>query len=210
MVSEHNHEDGELKDELTENSTPESTQAPYEPVAVSTGTVGEEEPDTNDPGEQLSEIEVLNRKLELVTHQAQENLDLAQRTQAEMDNLRKRTIRDIENAYKYSLDKIISELLPVVDSIELGIQASESDEADTLSGIRDGLDLTLKKFIDTLLQFGVEVIDPEGEKFNPEKHDAVSMHETNETEQGMVISVLQKGYELNGRLVRPAKVIVSQ
>jgi len=200
MASEHNHEDDELKDGLTEDPQPESTQT----------TPGSAEDTTEDTGEPLTEIEVLNQKLELLTQQAQENMELALRTQAEMENLRKRTIRDVENAYKYSLDKIINELLPVIDSIELGIQASESGETDALSGLQKGLDLTLKKFIDTLQRFGVEVVDPVGEKFNPEKHDAVSMQESEEAEQGMVISVLQKGYELNGRLVRSAMVVVSK
>ena len=200
MASEQNHEDDELKDGLTEDPQPESTQA----------TPGSATETTEDSGEPLTEIEVLNQKLELLTQQAQENMELDLRTQAEMDNLRKRTIRDVENAYKYSLDKIINELLPVIDSIELGIQASESDEADALSGVQEGLDLTLKKFIDTLQRFGVEVVDPVGEKFNPEKHDAVSMQESGEAEQGMVISVLQKGYELNGRLVRSAMVVVAK
>ncbi len=137
---------------------------------------------------------------------AEENLELAQRTQADMENLRKRTSRDIENAHKFALEKFLNELLPVIDSLVLGIQASES--ASDSDSMVEGMNLTLKKFTDTLEKFGVEVIDPQGEKFNPDRHDAVSMAESDEYESGNIMSVLQKGYELNGRLIRPAMVVV--
>ena len=147
-------------------------------------------------------------ELESALEKAQENLELAQHTQAEMENLRKRTLRDIENAHKFALERFVNELLPVIDSLELGIQASES-VSDTQS-LQEGMDLTLKKFISAMEKFGVEVINPQGEKFNPDKHDAVSMSATDEFESGVVISVLQKGYELNSRLIRPAMVVVSE
>ena len=129
------------------------------------------------------------------------------RAQAELDNVRKRSSRDIENAHKYALDKFLAELLPVLDSIELGI--SHAGNAEDVAGLVEGMDLTLKKFSDVLQKFGVAVIDPAGEKFNPEKHEAVSMQAREGMEPGMVITVMQKGYELNGRLIRPAMVIVS-
>lgn len=150
----------------------------------------------------------LEQRLEAQTRKAQENLELALRTRADMDNLRKRTARDIENAHKYALERFVNELLPVIDSLELGIQASDSASDNT--GLREGMNLTLKKFGDSLEKAGVLAINPTGEKFNPDRHSAISMTEVAGTEAGTVITVLQKGYELNGRLVRPAMVIVSK
>ena len=118
------------------------------------------------------------------------------------------TLRDVENAYKFALDKFVNELLPVIDSLDLGIQASES--ANDVESLIEGMNLTLKKFNDTLEKFGVVVVDPQEEKFNPDRHDAVSMADTEDHESGAVITVLQKGYELNGRLVRPAMVVVAK
>ncbi|MDZ7735717.1 MAG: nucleotide exchange factor GrpE [Gammaproteobacteria bacterium] len=97
--------------------------------------------------------------------QAEENWNKLVRLQAEMDNLRKRTSRDVEHAHKYALDKFVAELLPVIDSLELGISAADdSSEADSL---REGMELTLKKFLDVLSKFGVQPINPQGDKFNP-------------------------------------------
>ena len=155
----------------------------------------------------LSEQESLQKELEAQTLKAQENLDLALRTRAEMENLRKRMLRDIENAHKYALERFVNELLPVLDSLELGIQASET--TNEIASLREGMHLTLKKLGDSLEKAGVVAISPAGENFNPEKHSAVSMTRAEGAESGKVITVLQKGYELNGRLVRPAMVVVS-
>lgn len=152
--------------------------------------------------------EQLRQDLEVAMKKAEENLELAQLTQAEMENLRKRTSRDIENAHKYALEKFVNELLPVIDSLVLGIQATEA--VSNSESILEGMNLTLKKFTDTLEKFGVGVVDPQGEKFNPEQHNAVSMAETEDAESGIILSVLQKGYELNGRLIRPAMVVVAK
>ena len=141
--------------------------------------------------------------------QAEENLDKALRAQAEMENLRKRSYRDLENAYKYALEKFVRELLPVLDSLELGISVSQ-DDTDNIEGLREGMSLTLQKFSDTLQKFGVSVVDPVAEKFNPERHEAVTMQAVEGTDPGMVTAVMQKGYELNGRLVRPAMVVVAR
>lgn len=178
---------------------------------------GEKSPDTgedivvSDPvpvEDGLSEIDALNQELEVLRQKVTENLDKALRAQAEMENLRKRTSRDIENAHKYALEKFVSELLPVLDSMELGIEASSS--AEDIDSMREGMELTLKKFRDTLFKAGVELIDPQGEKFDPEQHEAVSMQEIEGSEPGTVVAVMQKGYALNGRLVRPAMVVVAR
>ena len=125
-----------------------------------------------------------------------------------MENLRKRTVRDIDNAHKYALDKFIKELLPVIDSMELGI--SVSDNAEDITTLKEGMDLTVKMFLDALDKSGIEVIEPQGDKFDPDRHEAVSMQEVEGSDPGTVDTVIQKGYSLNGRLVRPAMVVVAK
>jgi molecular chaperone GrpE len=156
----------------------------------------------------LEDMDPVQQEIESLKIQATENLDKALRATAEMDNLRKRTSRDIENAHKYALDRFIKELLPVVDSMEIGLLSA--DTAEDVASLKEGMDLTLKILIDSLTKSGVEVISPEGDKFDPEMHEAVSMTEVDGTESGMVVAVMQKGYSLNGRLVRPAMVVVSK
>lgn len=171
------------------------------------GVVLEEE---NSPGpdvEAEAENNEFQQKLELLERQAKENLDKALRAQAELDNVRKRSSRDVENAHKYALEKFANDLLPILDSMELGINAIEaSDENQTL---REGMELTLKMFSDVLEKYGIEQVQTEGEKFDPEKHEAVTMQEKDGSESGDIVSVFQKGYLLNGRLIRPAMVIVA-
>ena len=166
------------------------------------------------PAEQFSagsaqdEAESLRQELEVTRGKLVEQQEAVLRAHAELENVRKRTLRDVENAHKFALDRFIAELLPVLDSIELGIaHAGTANDAD---GLRQGMDLTLKKFQDTLGKFGVSSIDPQGEKFNPERHEAVSMQEIQGAAPGTVAAVMQKGYELNGRLVRPAMVVVAR
>ncbi|MBQ0711978.1 MAG: nucleotide exchange factor GrpE [Porticoccus sp.] len=143
--------------------------------------------------------------------QLQTELDVAKdqelRTQAEMQNLRRRAERDVENAHKYALDKFVGELLPVVDNLERAIQAMD-DNNDDIKVLSEGIELTLKSFQDVLARFKVEAVDPKGEVFNPEFHQAVSMLEMPDQAPNTVVDVFQKGYTLNGRLVRPAMVVV--
>jgi len=158
--------------------------------------------------EAISDIESLQNQLEKEKERSQANKDLALRAQAEMDNLRKRTSRDVENAHKYALEKFVNELLPIMDSLELGISAAES--AENIDDLREGMDLTIKMFNTAMDKFNVKAVDPQGEKFNPEQHEAVSMQAIEGAESGTVVTVMQKGYELNGRLVRPAMVVVAK
>ncbi len=155
-----------------------------------------------------ADIDQLLEEIERLKIEAQESRDKALRATAELDNVRKRTARDIENAHKYALDKFIAELLPVIDSMELGVHASQA--VDDVESLREGMDLTLKKFFDCLNKCGVTAIDPAGERFNPERHEAVSMQEAEGMQTNTIITVMQKGYELNGRLVRPARVMVAK
>jgi len=156
---------------------------------------------------EVDEIETLRQQIVALERQVSNSTDKMLRAQAELDNVRKRSARDIENAHKYALDRFLTEFLPVLDSIELGIDAA--GDAEDVAALVEGMDLTKKKLTDVLERFGVTVVDPLGEKFNPEKHEAVSMQTQEGVEAGMVVTVMQKGYELNGRLIRPAMVIVS-
>ncbi len=154
-------------------------------------------------------IESLSEQIETLKTQVADSLDKAVRAQAELDNVRKRTTRDVENAHKYALDKFINELLPVLDSMELGIIASV--EGEDVNSLREGLELTLKMFCSSLEKSGVHPVNPQkGDKFNPDQHEAVTVQEVDDAESGVVVTTLQKGYELNGRLIRPAMVIVAK
>ncbi len=158
--------------------------------------------------DQELDVETLQALLEKEKETSKTNRDAALRAQAEMENLRKRTVRDVESAHKYALEKFVHELLPIMDSLSLGMAAAET--AENTDEIRAGMDLTLKMFISAMEKFGVKTIDPQGEKFNPEQHEAVSMQELEGSESNTVVTVMQKGYELNGRLVRPAMVVVAK
>ncbi len=131
------------------------------------------------------------------------------RMQADMENQRKRAQKDIENARKFSLEGMVNELLPVKDSLEMGLQAASGEDAD-LSKIVEGSDLTLKMLMQALEKHNVIEINPVDEKFNPELHQAMSQQEVEGKDPNTVIGVLQKGYTLNDRLIRPALVMVSK
>lgn len=192
-------QEGETNDELLQE------------IDALEGVVEEREAEVqaeSENGNQELDIETLQNQLAKEKEKAQTNLDAALRAQAEMENLRKRTVRDIENAHKYALEKFVNELLPIMDSLELGLSAAES--AENIDDLREGMTLTMKMFSSAMEKFNVKTINPAGEKFNPEQHEAVSMQEIEGTESGTVAMVMQKGYELNGRLVRPAMVVVAK
>jgi molecular chaperone GrpE len=192
-----------MPNEQVKNSGPETPDiaetAPRETPA-NLANAGDAEP--------IDEIERLRVRIDVLERQAAEAKERFLRAQAELENLRKRAARDIESAHKYALERFVGDLLPVVDSLELGLGAAAS--AGDIEGLRQGMDLTLKMFLDSLARFGVTPIDPAGEKFNPERHQAVSVQEVEGKEAGTVHTVARKGYELNGRLVRPAMVVVAK
>ena len=138
--------------------------------------------------------------------QIDDNWDKYLRTAAELENVRKRAARDVENARKYALERFCTELLEVRDSLEMGLAAA--DDADERS-LREGTEATFKQLTATMERFGVVEVDPEGEPFDPEHHEAMTMQPSTEVEPGSVLTVIQKGYLLNGRLLRPARVIVA-
>ena len=127
---------------------------------------------------------------------------------AELENNRRRNEREVENAHKYALEKFVRELLPVKDSLELGMAAALG-EGTELEKLREGMELTLKMLAGAMEKFGVSEVDPKGEKFNPERHQAMAMQESPSAEPNTVLTVYQKGYLLNDRLIRPAMVVVS-
>jgi len=131
------------------------------------------------------------------------------RSNADLENLRKRNERELENAHRYALERFVAELLPVKDSMELGLSAAREDGSDS-TGIREGIELTLKMFSSALEKFAVAEVNPEGEAFDPEFHQAMTLQEIEGVAAGTVVNVVQKGYLLNQRLIRPAMVIVSK
>lgn len=135
--------------------------------------------------------------------------DDALRAQADAQNVIRRAEQDVEKARKFALERFAGELLPVVDNLERAVEAASGDE-EVVKPIAEGVELTLKSFLDALAKFHVEVVDPQGEPFDPNVHQAMSMVENNDVEPNTVIAVMQKGYTLNGRLVRPAMVMVSK
>jgi molecular chaperone GrpE len=144
--------------------------------------------------------------LETALAEAEALKDAALRAQAEVENIRRRAARDVENAHKFALERFTANLLPVLDSLEKAVESATS--AEDASAVGQGVDLSLKLFLTTLANSGVEQIDPHGEPFNPEHHEAIAMVENPDAEPNSVMEVIQKGYVLNGRLVRAAKVIV--
>ena len=151
--------------------------------------------------------------VEMQLAKAQETIkdywDQMMRLRAEIDNNRKRAERDIESAHKYALKSFVENLLPVIDSMEMGQTAASADNA-TLESIREGTALTMNMLIHVMEKNGLEQIDPLGENFDPEKHQAISMIEAEGAEPNTVVDVMQKGFLLNDRLVRPAMVVVAK
>jgi molecular chaperone GrpE len=154
-------------------------------------------------------IEQLQQEISQLQFQVADYKDRFVRQQAEMENTRKRLQRDVEDAHKFALKNIANELLPVCDSMEMEQAAAQKENAD-INALREGSALIYKMLSGTLEKFGVQAINPEGEKFNPEFHEALAMQPVNTQEAGTVLFVQQKGYQLNGRLLRPARVIIAK
>ncbi len=146
---------------------------------------------------------------EALQQELAEARDAVLRTQAEMQNLRRRVERDVENAHKFALERFVGDLLPVVDNLERALAAFDAAN-DEHTALIEGVELTLKSFLDVLKRFQVEPVDPKGEAFNPELHQAVSTVPNPDMAPNTVMDVFQKGYQLNGRLVRPAMVVVAK
>jgi molecular chaperone GrpE len=136
--------------------------------------------------------------------------DQALRAQAEMENVRRRAARDVEHAHKYALDKFAADLLPVLDSLEKSVETAAQSDPDDRAALVEGVELSLKLFLSSCEKAGMTQLDPVGVPFDPQLHEAMAMVPNPDAEPNSVMEVMQKGYTLNGRLVRAAKVIVVQ
>jgi len=188
-----------------------AAEATEEVMAVEEGVVAAEaeataaddaDPAGDDMPERLTDL------LEAARAKADENWDQLLRVRAEMENLKRRQANELEKAHKFALEGFVRELLQVRDSLELGHDAARDERAD-IAKLREGTELTLKLLTDVMGKFGVERIDPQGQSFDPEYHQAMTMQPTADAAPNTVVTVIQKGYLLNGRLVRPAMVIVA-
>ncbi len=155
-----------------------------------------------------AEIAALSAELEAANAKVEEQKDSVVRAAAEVENIRRRAAQDVEKARKFALEKFANELLPVIDNLERAIEFADT-ENDAIKPVIEGVEMTAKTFVDAVAKFGVEVVNPQGETFNPELHQAMSMQPSADVEPNTVIAVMQKGYTLNGRLLRPAMVMVS-
>ncbi|MDX1551511.1 MAG: nucleotide exchange factor GrpE [Marinobacter sp.] len=151
-------------------------------------------------------------EVEALKAQAQEFQEQMLRSQAEMQNVRRRAEIDVEKAHKFALEKFVKELLPVADSLEKAVESTEGheDAGELVASIREGVEMTLNLFMNSLGKFNVEQLNPLGEPFDPQQHEAMSMVPAPNAEPNSVVAVVQKGYMLNERLVRPAMVVVAK
>ena len=203
----------ETKNDKTGESSQEEAQKESnnesKPQPTSKASKKEEANNNDNSSKNDKATEELEEKLKKAEEKASQNWDEVLRARADLDNTRKRLERDVENAHKYAVEKFMQELLPVIDSLEMGLAAANQQDAD-INKVKEGTELTLKMFADCVNKFGIQSIDPKGEKFNPEFHQAMSIQETPDHKPDTVMAVMQKGYLLNGRLVRPAMVVVSK
>lgn len=185
----------------TQDEVPGS-EAASAPEAAPQGAA-EPEPQEALTGEELA------ARLDQARNEAETLRDQLLRARAEVENLRRRHANELEKAHKFALDGFVRELLQVRDSLELGHDAARDDNAD-IAKLREGTELTLKLLGDVMERFGVAPLDPIDQPFDPEYHQAMSMQPRSDVPPNTVVAVIQKGYTLNGRLVRPALVLVSQ
>lgn len=193
------------QDTNQEDTSQEDTSAKPQQseVEVEEKLQADAEADQSQPLEEQGDhqVEELQQKLSTLGEQLL-------REQAEMQNVRRRAQRDIESAHKYALEKFATELLSVVDNLERAIDAIDEDD-ESQKSVAEGLELTLKSFSEVLAKYNVEAVEPQGQPFDADLHQAVSTVPNKDVEPNTVINVFQKGYTLNGRLIRPAMVVVS-
>lgn len=193
-------EDKKQQDEQPQQNTVEAAE-----------TISAEEKCVEMTTEEIQAVRIAELESALLTSEAKakEAQDAALRARAEGENVRRRSELEIDKARKFALNKFAEELLPVIDNMERAIEMADRND-DAIKSMVEGVELTLKTMTDTVEKFGLKQINPEGEAFNPELHQAMSIQESADHEPNTVILVMQKGYELNGRVVRPAMVMVSK
>lgn len=187
----------------------EEQNKPNDGVEPEINAAGEEQSTPAEQDDTPVTEEALAEQLAQALEQIEQQKDAALRAQAELMNVRRRAERDVEHAHKFGMEKITQELLPVVDNLERALEAASGDQ-DFVKALREGVELTLSMFLKALAKFQIEPVNPEGEPFDPGLHQAVSMIEQNQVEPNTVVHVMQKGYTLHGRIVRPAMVVVSK
>jgi len=199
-----------MADEHKQTETPaqdeqnlEQAEPVQEPGAESEATEAEE---TVDAAALQAQLEAAQAEIADLQKQLAE---LQPRALAEIQNVRRRAEQDVDKARKFALEKFAGELLPVVDSLERAVEACQAEDEAT-QALKEGVEMTLKLLLDGMGKFNVEPINPQGEAFNPEHHQAMSMVEDPNAKPNTVVAVMQKGYLLNGRLMRPAMVMVAK
>ncbi|OOF48984.1 nucleotide exchange factor GrpE [Rodentibacter trehalosifermentans] len=167
--------------------------------------------ETEDPLEEaIARVQELEEQLKAqVEETAKKEQDLLLRTRAEIDNIRRRTEQDVEKAHKFALEKFSKDLLNTIDNLERALASPANTEDESIKALFDGVELTLKELISTVARYGVEAVGAVGEIFNPDLHQAISMQPAEGFEANQITTVLQKGYTLNGRVIRPAMVMVA-
>lgn len=200
--------DDEAKQTTVEAEAVEPTQAEQEAAAAEEQAAVENESSNSDAE---AEVEAPSAEQQLTDALAEVDAlkDRLLRSEAELENVRKRAERESDKARKYALEKFATDLIAVLDSLEMGVDAAQKDGA-TLEAVREGSELTTKMFMDTLAKHGVKQLDPTGDKFNPEQHEAMVMQPSEDAEANTVLETFQKGYVLNERVLRAARVVVAK
>ena len=196
-MSDQNPDQGQVENEASPELATEEASATDAQVA----------PEGEQPVDEMSRLQEQLDAAETAAGMARDEL---LRVQAEMQNLRRRTEQDIEKAHKFGQEKFSTELLAVMDNLERSAAAAEASEDEAVQAIKEGVELTLKGFMDCFKRFNIEAVDPLGEPFDPQLHQAMSIQESPDAEPNSVIAVMQKGYTLHGRVIRPAMVMVSK
>ena len=204
MAEQDQKQSGAPEEEVQETAQADAGEAPSTEEAATAEAAAEESQDAANDEEEPS-LEQIVAQLQADVEEAR---DAALRAQADAQNVKRRAEQDVEKARKFALERFAGDLLPVVDNLERALEAASDDEA--VRPIVEGVELTLKSFLDAIGKYNIEQINPEGEPFDPQLHQAMSMVDNPDVEPNTVIAVVQKGYSLNGRLVRPAMVMVSK
>ncbi len=197
--------------EATENADATAAESTAAESTAAESTAAEDAAQAaEDAGDAVEELEEAEVTLETLQDELAQAKDAALRAQAEAQNARRRAEQDVEKARKYALERFSGDLLTVVDNLERAIEAAAGAEDDTVKSIAEGVELTHKSLLDALSKHNVEAVDPTGEPFDPNLHQAMTMVPNPDMEPNTVMDVMQKGYTLSGRLIRPAMVVVSK
>lgn len=196
-----------MSDQNPDQGQVENEASPELATEEASATDTQDAPEGEQPVDEMSRLQEQLDAAETAAGMARDEL---LRVQAEMQNLRRRTEQDIEKAHKFGQEKFSTELLAVMDNLERSAAAAEASEDEAVQAIKEGVELTLKGFMDCFKRFNIEAVDPLGEPFDPQLHQAMSIQESPDAEPNSVIAVMQKGYTLHGRVIRPAMVMVSK